>query len=323
MGHPRVTAAVLIIDFDPKERAKSLLMKGWIGKALLLVATFASGGLAGAIYTHYVSRPEPASVSASVSTITIANPQGASSLIPDLKVQVGNEVIGSLYAQIVTLDVISGPYVDAADVAISFPNAPHIYGKPVTSAPSPLHSITCTPIVGGFRCRISPLKVNSGGPFRVSIATDKPDQPKVDIVAKDVRLATVDEIAAQKSTRLGLGTLLALIAVFLSVPLTILSWFIARKYEGVAEGALQVSRLRSNKGYLVVTAARYGCNDHRLDVTKHLNDAIIDDRLHVFIGNQLAGDPCPNVRKDLTVEYRYKGQTLQRNVVEGDTLDLP
>ena len=97
-------------------------MKGWIGKALLLVATFASGGLAGAIYTHYVSRPEPASVSASVSTITIANPQSASSLIPDLKVQVGNEVIGSLYAQIVTFDVISGPYVEAADVAISFTN---------------------------------------------------------------------------------------------------------------------------------------------------------------------------------------------------------
>lgn len=292
-------------------------MKEWITRILILL----TGGLAGAIYTHYANRPEPTSVSAFVSTITIANPQSAGSLIPDLRVQVGSEVIGSLYAQIVTLDVISGPYVDAADVAISFPNAPHIYGKPVTSAPSPLHSIACAPIDNGFRCRMSPLKVNSGGPFRVSIATDKPDPPKVDIVAKDVQLATVGEIAAQKSqwpeilaVALGGAAALGFVAFAL---------FLIGRYKGLADAALQVSRLRSNKGYLVIVAAHYGYGDHRVDVTKQLNDAIIDDRLNVFVGNQLAGDPCPNVSKNLVVEYRYKDKTLSTTLGEGSTLNLP
>jgi hypothetical protein len=299
-------------------------MKNWIGKALILIGTFGSGGLAGAIYSHYANRPEPTIISPSVSTITIANPQTAGSLIPDLKVQVGNEVIGSLYALTVTFDVVSGPYVDGADVAITFTSAPHIYGKPVTSAPSPLHSIACTPIENGLRCRMSPLKVNSGGPFRVSIATDKPDQPKVDIVAKDVQLATVGEITAQKSRFTQYVPFLgALAAALAGLTVTFVSWFTVRRFQDVAQSALQVSRLRSNKGYLVVIAAKYGSGDHRLDVTKQLNDAIIDDKLHIFAGNQLAGDPCPNVSKDLWVSWQYKGQKFNKTVREAETLDLP
>lgn len=299
-------------------------MKDWIGKALILCGTFCSGGLAGAIYTHYANRLEPTIIAPSVSTITIADPQSAGGFIPDLKVKVGNEVIGSLYAVTVTFDVVSGPYVDGADVAITFRSAPHIYGKPVASAPSPLHSIACTPIENGLRCRMSPLKVNSGGPFRVTIATDKPDQPKVDIVAKDVQLATVGDITSQKSRFWQyVPFLVALAAALTGLMVTFVSWFTIRKFQDVAQGAVAVSRLRSNKGDLVVIAANYGCGDHRVDVVKQLNDAIIDDKLHVFAGNQLAGDPCPNVSKDLWVSWQYKDQKFNRTVKEGETLNLP
>ena len=274
-------------------------MKSWVGKVLIFAATFASGGLAGAICTHYVNRPELTSVAVSSSTITIANPQSAGSLIPNLKVQVGNEVIGSLYAQTVTLDVISGPYVEAADVAISFPNPPHVYGTPVTSVPSPLHSIVCTAIANGFRCRISPLKVNSGGPFRVSIATDKPDQPKVDIVAKDVQLATVSELEAQKS-HWPSESLLPYAALALAVICVELA---SVAYRSVGR------RLATD---LVILEAQYGCEGHRLDVTRQLNDAIEEGKLHVFVGNQLGGDPCPNVSKDLTLKYKYKSSALRQ-----------
>ena len=285
-------------------------MKGWIGKVLMVAVPFAGGGLAGAIYTHYANRPEPTSVTASTSTITIANPQSAGSLIPDLKVQVGNAVIGSLYAQTVTLDVISGPYVDEADVAISFPNGPHIYGTPVTSVPSPLHSIVCTAIANGFRCRMSPLKVNSGGPFRVSIATDKPEQPKVDIVAKDVQLATVGELAAQKSH-------------WPLEWLTIASLLVA--CFATAEAVYAAFRLTSRRlaTGLIVLDAQYGCQDHRLDVTRQLNDAIENGMLHIYVGNQLAGDPCPNTPKNIELKYKYKQQTFETTVKEGATLDLP
>jgi hypothetical protein len=284
-------------------------MKSWIGKVLIFVAGIASGGLAGAIYTHHVNRPEPTSVAASTSTITIANPQSAGSLIPDLKVQVGNEVIGSLYAQTVTLDVISGPYVEAADVAISFPNAPHIYGAPVTSVPSPLHSIVCTAIANGFRCRISPLKVNSGGPFRVSIATDKPEQPRVDIVAKDVQLATASELAVQNAH--WPGEWLLAFSSLVSGVCAALAFAVFRS----------VSRRLATD--LIILEAQYGCEGHRLDVARQLNDLIEDGKLHVYVGNQLAGDPCPNTSKNLILKYKYKEQRLEATVNEGATLDLP
>jgi hypothetical protein len=283
-------------------------MKGWIGKALVLVGTFASGGLAGAIYTHYASRPVPTNVVASVSTITIANPQSAGSLIPDLKVEVGNQAIGSLYAQTITLDVVSGPYAESADVAISFPSAPHIYGTPVTTAPSPLHSIVCTTIANGFRCRMSPLKVNSGGPFRVSIATDRPEPPKVDIVAKDVQLATVSELAERKSPWSTLQ------AIFLGI-------FVVFTSELLIPVVRRLSRGSATD--LVILEAQYGCQGHRLDATRQLNEAIEDGKLHVFVGNQLVGDPCPNVSKDLTLKYKYKKQIHEATVKEGVTLDLP
>ena len=63
---------------------------------------------------------------------------------------------------------------------------------------------------------------------------------------------------------------------------------------------------------LVILEAQYGCQDHRLDVTRQLNDAIEDGKLHVFVGNQLGGDPCPNASKDLTL--KYNGPLMTSNV---------
>ena len=50
---------------------------------------------------------------------------------------------------------------------------------------------------------------------------------------------------------------------------------------------------------------------------------IIDGKIHTYVGNQLAGDPCPNISKNLIVKYRYKNQELTKTLAEGVTLDLP
>ena len=60
-----------------------------------------------------------------------------------------------------------------------------------------------------------------------------------------------------------------------------------------------------------------------MDVTRQLNEAISNGKLHVYVGNNLAGDPSPNTPKNLLVTYRYKGRDLERTVVEGADLDLP
>lgn len=77
------------------------------------------------------------------------------------------------------------------------------------------------------------------------------------------------------------------------------------------------------KGDLVVLEAGYGARDHRIDVTAQLNAAIADSKLHIYVGNQLAGDPCPNTPKNLVVRYRYKNQEIEKTVIEGTDLELP
>jgi hypothetical protein len=79
----------------------------------------------------------------------------------------------------------------------------------------------------------------------------------------------------------------------------------------------------TQSGDLIILEARYGARDHRIDVSDALKYASNNGRLHVFVGNQLGGDPCPNVPKDLIVKYMFKGQEFTKAIVEGSDLDLP
>ncbi|MBK5294186.1 MAG: hypothetical protein JJE04_21220 [Acidobacteriia bacterium] len=74
---------------------------------------------------------------------------------------------------------------------------------------------------------------------------------------------------------------------------------------------------------LYIIAAGYGAGNSRREVAKQLNDVIVDNKLHILVGNQIAGDPCPKVYKNLVVKYRYKGREHTKTFNESDDLDLP
>jgi len=74
------------------------------------VVTLLSGGLAGAVFTSYVNRPKTTVLSYSLGSTTIADTE-ATSIIPNLKVQIGNEVIRNLYTHTVVFGVANGPQV--------------------------------------------------------------------------------------------------------------------------------------------------------------------------------------------------------------------
>ena len=86
-------------------------------------------------------------------------------------------------------------------------------------------------------------------------------------------------------------------------------------------GAQQLQRRAP--GDLVIVNATYGAKDRIIDVTDQLNKAISGAELHVRVGNNLGGDPCPNIVKDLIVNYRYENQERHITLKEGADLNLP
>lgn len=94
----------------------------------------------------------------------------------------------------------------------------------------------------------------------------------------------------------------------------------------VSSKARQAKRSQSvpTEGLFIKTAF-YGTADHRVDVTRQVRAAVKDGKLHIYAGNQIAGDPCPNTPKELTVTYSTEkdGFVLGKVVPEGQTLDLP
>jgi hypothetical protein len=76
-------------------------------------------------------------------------------------------------------------------------------------------------------------------------------------------------------------------------------------------------------GNLVILEALYGARDHRLDVTDALNTSIRENKLHIYVGNQLGGDPCPGTRKDIIVKYKYQNTENTKVCIEREDLDLP
>ncbi len=78
------------------------------------------------------------------------------------------------------------------------------------------------------------------------------------------------------------------------------------------------------QGGLQILRAVYGAGNRLSDVTNRLNSQIRDNQLSLQVtNNTMGGDPSPNQRKTLTVQYSYNGSSGQSIVNEGGTLNLP
>lgn len=73
---------------------------------------------------------------------------------------------------------------------------------------------------------------------------------------------------------------------------------------------------------LKIIKATYGTVDKSIDIAKELTDKIIDGRLEINVTNDIAGDPTPGVKKNLTIEYIKDGKTRTLTLKEGDELKI-
>ncbi len=77
------------------------------------------------------------------------------------------------------------------------------------------------------------------------------------------------------------------------------------------------------QGSLRVTRAIYGTDDRNTDVTSRLNSMLQNNQINILVTNQsMGGDPAPNQRKTLTVEYMMNGRNERATVRENETLNL-
>jgi hypothetical protein len=79
---------------------------------------------------------------------------------------------------------------------------------------------------------------------------------------------------------------------------------------------------------LSIVKAEYGyfgdaVNPEAVDVTVIVKKAIADGAKHITAGNDLAGDPAPDVEKELRIEYTVGNEQRKETVAERESIDLP
>jgi hypothetical protein len=158
---------------------------------LTVIAAFLGGGLAGSVFTWYMNRPDATVVTYSIATTPFGSSEAAS-VVPNLKIQLGNENITSLFTHTIDFNVPKGPFIDQVDFAVTFPAGARVFGTRAVS-PTSVQSIACTPIIDGLKCRIGPLSANATKPFRVIVANDRGEPPGVELTAKNVELLSSTE----------------------------------------------------------------------------------------------------------------------------------
>jgi hypothetical protein len=191
---------------------KPLTLRGW-WTVLALGITFLSGGLAGQVFNWVVNRPKASVVSYRIVTTTLAAPEAAG-LIPNLKVLIGQEPIKALYSHNVELS--AQDYIKSAEVGLDFSSAPNIYGfKP--EKPSKMHSIACPETEPKlYRCTVGPISGKDPGPYRVTVASDGSDPPKIISTEQGVAFVPAEQQTAEGRDVLDLQILMIMATMMVS-----------------------------------------------------------------------------------------------------------
>lgn len=134
-----------------------------------------------------------------ITSTTLGADQRVKSLIPDIKIQVGNQDIPIVHTHTVEFRVQGGPYAERAEMAVVFPQNVRLLSKPLIETASPVHHMSCEDQVqNSIVCHIDPLKADDGF-FRISFAaTGANTSPTLSMAAKGVELAKVEEILADR-----------------------------------------------------------------------------------------------------------------------------
>ena len=90
----------------------------------------------------------------------------------------------------------------------------------------------------------------------------------------------------------------------------------------VAEISKPLPVPEGNAPVLIITKAEYGSKDTWADVTQTVVDALQGGSVSVKAGNELFGDPAPNVVKTLRVSYTLGGEPKKVEIPENGVFEV-
>jgi hypothetical protein len=211
------------------------------------MATLLSGGLAGSVFTYLVNRPKTTIVSYSLSSATIADTESGS-LVPGLRIQIGNQDVRNLYTHSIVMTVTNGPQIDSADVAIDFPPSTKFFGEPGVATPSPVHKLDCSKVPAGLICKMLPVRREDKlPPYRVSVATDEKEDPELVTSTKGLELQPAQETLTAASKQATYISLIAaaVISLFAAIFVGLTVRNAARQAEDARAEMVTVARARA------------------------------------------------------------------------------
>ncbi|WP_276482673.1 hypothetical protein [Paraflavitalea pollutisoli] len=74
---------------------------------------------------------------------------------------------------------------------------------------------------------------------------------------------------------------------------------------------------------LEITYATYGIKDNIIDVTNKIRNKVLDDKLRVYVTNELGSDPAPGKIKELSITYKIGSKQYVKKAQEGTYLEAP
>jgi hypothetical protein len=152
---------------------------------LTVLVTLISGGAMGALITQYWTNRQTV-VTYTINTTSIGAGEATRSVLPTLKLQLGDTEIPVVYTHTIDLVHDSGPELDQATVGVTFLGA-NVLGTIIATGPDPVHPIACKtfdPTTKSIVCGVG--RVSSGSDsYKIVVATDRNPEIKVTIDAKN------------------------------------------------------------------------------------------------------------------------------------------
>jgi len=95
------------------------------------------------------------------------------------------------------------------------------------------------------------------------------------------------------------------------------------EHEENRESTKQATKAINKDTKLEIMKAEYWTPNKRLDVTKEIRNMAIDNKLDIVANNDIKHDPDKGTRKTLTIEYKFDGIRITKEVKEREKLIIP